>query len=472
MSTAMKSAIFQEQKRPTEPRAARKFAAKKRPGSLSPFKSSPAPPNGLSWNLDDMISSYTASGALPTPLSPTLPPQFPKIPDAEDLDNEDDDDSVESDMDNMPMSLLLPTLPVIFTEPSARDDKDAKDARPSAREPKDQAREASSEPKTPLAHPLPKKPPSTVSSVLTGGNLRTGKVRWVNRASNTDKPRFLLRMTFKLLLAKYKSVFHPKLPTKVHGLGIEARRDAGPDNKAYWLAIAKETHEYSEKIKSSQPLLSVIVQFDWLLVLCIAYDHDERSRILNKTAPTERLWLSLYKEIAPFVTRIEKYIKANDVADKQKSYLSFLVGILAILKALVLKRINAILQGVIDTYLAREPTLEVRNKAIELQKLVISKYHQIEDHFGESQSFFSNCPPPATIFPRSWHNRSGRRIRPSDEPLSPSSDKYYLPLGPYSDLREGCAYLYACLNGFVDVTGPDINGGVRYNFQSGSKNSS
>lgn len=469
----MKSAIFQELKRPTEPRAARKFAGRKRLGSQSPFKASPVPVNVLSWNLDDMMSSYTASGALPAPLSPTLPPQFSKKADAEDLEHEGDaDDSVESDIDNLPISLLLPTLPHIFSEVSSGKDSGedvAKGLKDLSKELKDSARESSAEVKTPLAHPLPKKPPTTVSSVLTGGNSRSAKVRWVNRVNNTDKPRFLLRITFKLLLAKYNSIFRPKSPTSIHGLGIESRKDAEADDKSYWQSIAKETQEYSEKVKASEPLLSVVVQFDWLLALCIAYDHEEKSRSSTRAAPTEQYWYSLYKEIAPFVTRIEKYIKANDVSDKQKSYLSFLVGILAILKALVLKRINSILQSIIDSYLTREPTLELRNKAIDLQKQVITNHLQMEDHYAESQSFFSNCPSPATIFPKSWYNRSGSIPRTSNEPISPSSDKYFLPLGPYSDLREGCAYLFACLKGFSDVIEPDINGGVRYNFQSGAK---
>lgn len=453
----MKSAIFQEQKRPTEPRAARKLNSKKRPRSHSPFKASPAAANVLNWNLDEMLQSYTTSGALPTPLSPTLPPRFAPIkPENGNLDHEDDgDDSVDSDIDNLPMSLLLPTLPHTFADGNA-----------SKKPSKSPAVENG---KAPLAHPLPKKPPTTVSSVLTGGNSRNGKVRWVNRAGSSEKPRFLLRLTFKLLLAKYKSVFSQKPSTKVLGLGIEAKKGDDPDDKAYWLAIARETQEFSEKVLKSEPLLSVIAQFDWLLVLCIATDHEEKLRSVNKLAPPERQWHSLYKEIPHFVNRIERYIKANDVTDKQKSYLSFLVGILSVMKSLLLKRVNAAYQTVNESLQSKEPSTEIRNKIIDLQNQVIANYQQMEDHYAESQSFFGNCPAPSTIFPKSWSNRSGSIPKVSSEPLNPATDKYFLPLGQYSDVREGCAYLYACLKGFTDVFGPEINGGVKYNFQAGSQ---
>lgn len=446
----MKSAIFQEQKRPTEPRAARKLPQKKRPRSHSPFKASPATPTPLNWNLDEMLHSYTTSGSLPTPLSPTLPPRFaPTKPETEDAEHEEDDDSVDSDIDNLPMSLLLPTLPHIFSD-AGDDKKDEVDLKPS------------------LAHPLPKKPPTTVSSVLTGGNARNGKVRWVNRTADSEKPRFLLRMTFKLLLARYKSVFGQRKPSQVQGLGIEARKDAEPDDRAYWQAIATETQEYSEKVAKLDPLLSVIVQFDWLLVMCIANDYDDKLRAKSKQPLLEKRWISLHKEIAPFVNRIERYIKANDVADKQKTYLSFLVGIMAVLKSLILKRVVATLQATINSLTAREQSADLRLKTIDLQSQSIASYQQMEEHYAELQSFFGNCPAPATIFPKPWSNRVGSVPRTNDQPMNPASDRYYLPLGPYSDLKEGCAYLLACLKGFTEVFSSEANGGVRYNFQAGA----
>ena len=135
----------------------------------------------------------------------------------------------------------------------------------------------------------------------------------------------------------------------------------------------------------------------------------------------------------------------------------------------MLKRINAVLQSSIDALLAKDQTSEAKSKVVELQKQIIANYRQMEDRYAESQSFFGNCPAPATIFPKSWANRSGNIPRVSVEPMNPATDKYFFPLGPYSDLREGCAYLYGCLRGFSEVFGSEINGGVRYNFQCGSK---
>lgn len=440
----MKSAIFQEQKRAPEPRAVRKQTVKKRPNTQSPFVASPVS-HGLKWNLDDMIASYTSNGLLPTPLSPTLPPKYGEQPpsrlegsapasrlegSAPESHPEDEADD-ESDIDNLPMSLLSPTLPNLGEQ---------KPTTPA-----------------PLAHPLPKKP-STVSSVLNG-NAR-GKVRWINKLSD-GKPRFLLRILFKAQLAKYKSTFRPRSPAKVQGLGIIEPKKA-PEPKQRWYKVARDIQMLNDKVRAKDPLFSVILEFDWLLATAIAHDTEEKQR----SKALERSWNSLYAEIPLLVQRIEKYIKTNNVSDKKKSYLSFLVGVLAIAKALLLRRVNSLIKNDLSSHAQEKGDTR---KIHDLQAQIIHNYAAMEDHFAESQSFFANCPAPATIFPKSWHGRAPSIARPPDTVLSPSTDKYYLPLGPYLDFKDAAAYLYRCVREFCDHVGPEINGGAKYALQVARK---
>lgn len=443
----MKSAIFQEQKGPLALRNIRKQNVRKRPKTLSPLVASPVTPSLLKWNLEDMIASYTANGSLPTPLSPTLPPRFKTetANDEEDADAEADDTN-DSDIDNMPMSLLSPTLPGIF----------------------DQKLESA----TPLAHPLPKKP-STVSSVLNTSSK--GTVRWFNKL-NDEKRRFLLRITFKTQLKKYKHTFRNKPPAKLHGLGIfEGKKDTDiatsaatgspvRNSRPSWHKIARDIQLHNDKLTAKDSLFSIILQLDWLLALAIAYDTDEKQ---NVKASHSRNWMHLHAEIPTLVLRIEKYVKSLNVGDRKKSYLSFIVGVLAIMKALLLKRVNAIHSGTISGL--KDPTSEQKSKIFDLQAQMIANYSLMEEHLAESQSFFSNSPPALTVFPKSSHNRAPSIPRPLELPLTPASDPYFLPLGTYSHLPEVCAYLHCCLREFFEAVGLETDGGAKYSLQSGNR---
>lgn len=99
----MKSAIFQG-RQSLQPRTAHKNIARKRPQTQSPQIGPSHGPSFSSWSLDDLITNYTVSGSLPTPLSPTLPPRFDlKKFEPEDNEHEEDDDSNDSDIEGIPL---------------------------------------------------------------------------------------------------------------------------------------------------------------------------------------------------------------------------------------------------------------------------------------------------------------------------------------------------------------------------------
>lgn len=441
----MKSAIFLELGGPSRSKGFRRSFPLKKAKSMLPYspsvgtQNSPLPstptsaPKSSPWNVDEMISLYIALGLLPRLLSPNLPPQFAKSDfldiynDAADKENETlhrEEDPAKlphgSDIDNLPISLLSPTLPTMF-------------------EPKE---------------------PSALSKSPKKGSKR---VRWINKLHDPKRPRFLVRITIPSLALKSAT---PKLALK--GLGIS--QIDGPtspamathsDAASHWRKAAKGVMTNAENVKSQDPLLSVVVQFDWILCLVIATDYESKQSRSHVHA--ERVWNSVLIEIPPFVSRIEDYIKTYNVQDKKKAYLTLLVGVLTTLKALVVKRIN-------HSLLSAEPLQTSSGKAVEIQRLIIENYQSITDILADAQSFFMRCPSPSTVFPKSWHNRSTPvQKTKTDLPLYPATDKYYAPIGSYSDVRDACGYLYCCLREFMELYGLEMNEGAKYSFQSGKK---
>lgn len=442
----MKSAIFQE-RQPPQTRATQRTGLKKRPQTQSPQIGPSNGPSFSSWSLDDLISNYTLNGALPTPLSPTLPPRFEeKKFEPEDNEHEDDDDSNDSDVDNNPVSLPPPANPQGHK----------------------------------LAQPTAKAPAKAKSvPVQSGGQLtpiRNNSVRIVNKLSDLERPRLLVRINYKALLSKLKPKFN--LKAQEDSINISKNKEIEKLRKepefrprSAWAATIKELQSQCDKVSKSDFFFSVVLQFDSIICSIIASEPEERPKVFNKSGVAERNWAYIHSHIPLFVSRIEKHLKSNVVSDKMKSMLSFLVAILAIVRALLLKRINVHTELQVEYYSCKEQDFETLTKINELRKLVMDSYHKIEDNFAQSQSFFKLSPPPLTVYPHSWHNRAFSIPRPSLLFLTPSSDKYFLPLGPYSDLREATAYLYSCVKEFSEIFGNDINGGVRYTLQSGQKKS-
>lgn len=447
----MKSAIFQE-RQPLLTRATLKSTIKRRPQTQSPQISPSNGPSFSSWSLDDLIANYTISGVLPVPLSPTLPPRFQgKKFEPEDNEHEEDDDSNESEVDHIPVSLLSPAPvngPKIIQ---------------------------------PTAKSLVKDSYVPAQSIGSATPMKTGSVRVVNRLSDQERPRLLVRINYKAMAFKSKqkttSKVHEETQTLKKALETQILEENVKTSKKLsdfkprpsWAGIIKDLHTQCGKMSRTDFFFSVVLEFDAIICSILACDPEERPKLYNKTGTTERNWMYVLASIPQFVSRIEKHLKSNTVSDRKKSMLSFLVAILAIIRALLLKRVNAHTELQIDHFSAKQQTLEALHKISDLRKQVIDNYHKMEDNFAQSQSFFTLSPAPVTVYPHSWHNRAFSIPRPSSAFLSPSLDKYFLPLGPYSDLREAVAYLYNCVKEFSEIFESEINGGVRYTLQSGQK---
>lgn len=236
------------------------------PRNSGGFAKNPSNVKGISWKLDDLIATYQDNGALPPILSPTLPngkernnslletvtrPDIKsedKVSKSDDkrieIENEEDSERIpktnlkrnqkvhdsDSEQDeNIPLSLLSPTLPSIFDIRTSRQ---------------------------------PQKVDSTTNNGSTNKKqannekLNGSKVRWINKLNETNKPRFLLRITFGSQAKRTMNKFNERAlkdskPPQVKlvnsegdssnlaGLGISTNEDSRAQEVS---TLRKETH--------------------------------------------------------------------------------------------------------------------------------------------------------------------------------------------------------------------------------------
>lgn len=422
----MKSAIFQNRQPPV--RATQRGGTKRphtqpsqAPIAPVPTPGTPALATSPTWTLGDLFANYIASGALPAPLSPTLPPEFEGRRFTPDYNEHEVDDSADSDADVL-VSLISPAPPQ----------------------------------RTRPRQPAPK--------LIKARTARS--VRVVNRLADPDRPRLLVRINYRpRTKARRPEKSDESRSTSSTGSKVPEpkKNDVAPEDaefrpRAAWAALIRELQAQGERASKSEFFFSLVVQLDAIMCSVVACEPDEHP----KRSVAERNWLHVHASVPQFVTRIERHLKAHPISEKRKAMLSFLVANLAVVRALLLKRVMGLL------LLQLRDDTDV-NRAHDVQKRIIEFYQKMEDNFAQSQTFFSLSPPPATVFPQSWHNRASSIPRPVGLPLSPATDKYFLPLGIYSDLREAVAYLHSCVREFAEMLGPELNGDVRYNLQSGQK---
>ncbi|KAK6461952.1 hypothetical protein DFJ63DRAFT_314579 [Scheffersomyces coipomensis] len=218
---------------PVTPQLSTKFSNS---GSNTPLldigvTSSNSKPKLVSWNIEELLASYNETGHLPPPLSPTLPDSIsdqqkrnrereivspnPKhvLKKSSIIDDDDNDEEIVQSRivsssknftkakdnipdDDIPLSILSPTLPSIFDHNSNATNT----------------------------------PESTVTSAtvipVDSNKMKSSKkrllVRFINKANDPNKPRFLVRISFTNK-EKYQEVIKGKTVRGPTGLGIYIR---------------------------------------------------------------------------------------------------------------------------------------------------------------------------------------------------------------------------------------------------------
>lgn len=416
----MKLAIFLEQKlRPS----GRKSNSHSRIPGISPSRPPSALSHSVPWALDDMVQAYLSHGSLPLPLLPLLPPSFEKA----------DSKSVPWNLplavdDDVPMLLLLPTLPTMFDDQGERPGSERKKTAVKKTERSEKAERVDKSDKVeklekhdkdgkPEKHEKHEKHDADAAKQEADKADKPEKppVRWINRL-NEDRPRFLLRITFRS--PRYHATFDA---AKVVGLGILQSRDV---------------------LVPPPPLLPLVA----LVALA-----DNTIAAAAACAHSGGDWAQLADECRTLGAKAGRYGQNGAGSELLRAGVACLASVAHILAAAAAKREIAVLKAA--------PSPRYRQ--------ICELYTEIEAQFLIAEGLVERSAAfggPRELFPKTWR-RSGSFL--SKPVSSPATDDFHLPLGIFSDVRDVCAVLYGYLREFVE----QHSGQVRYTLHSGSRKS-
>lgn len=237
-----------------------------------------------SWNLHEMLTSYQEYGLLPPILSPTIPQK-------------------EDHPDDVPLSMLSPTLPTQFT----------------------------------LEHPAPKraKPPLQHEVALPSQKV---KVRWINKL-NQPHPRFMLRMNFDR--EKYQQAF------KVTGLGISSGdvpvSTIGPSISTLVARLHRLLKEAKGECDRASNEQLVVALADYLL-LQIALSTQEKSS-------------ESWKRASELCKRLSGALAGHTKGMSLK-------GVIYMVHAVILRQEIIALQKALEKISTQEKTIDIQKKII------------------------------------------------------------------------------------------------------------
>ncbi|KAK6202400.1 uncharacterized protein RJT21DRAFT_118418 [Scheffersomyces amazonensis] len=228
--------------------------------------------------------------------------------------------------------------------------------------------------------------------------------------------------------------------------------------KNSWLSIYKDSKAYSERYAGTDKLITVFCQIDGILSKIVAYDYDERSKLVTGVLPSERSWKLLDQETGELIINISKWTK--DIQDIMlNGFFRIITCVLYQTRALIVKRINSILTKVIQSYIRkRSESQELNDKIIELQQSSILNNDIIATMFLNSRPDYLNISIP-NKFAGTWSKRNTNietvqkeyNLYDFNKNLRPIYQQYYLPLGSYSNITEMSGFLFNVVNEFIEV---------------------
>lgn len=234
--------------------------------------------------------------------------------------------------------------------------------------------------------------------------------------------------------------------------GLQEYRSKLIQRKNHWIQLAKETSQKSSGTSNSK--LSIVIRFDSIVLYMIAYDFEEKIKLVSDMLPLERYWSLLLKECKELI----EVLKLEPLSELRDAF----IGVLHSIRGVLLKRVNTILQKVINLYLQKKKETEsygenLSSKIIELQQQYISNCEQVVTEF-QSNAKYDFSAILSQNFPKTFENRLRKmstlpnKPKPDITGFVPSTDKYYLPIGVYSDLQEIAGLTYTCLKEYLEIT--------------------
>lgn len=482
------SSVFSSPK-PNQPSAGSKLKRKNTVVNSSMASHSITP---IPWNLDDMLASYQDNGLLPPPLSPSLPSSLNNPSDTSSISSTTSTTTTAYD-DDVPLSMLSPTLPSIFESRSSRELQlpAPKRARSVGVGLTSTPRDSES-PSPPL---IQNKSAQSIPVPYTQSNTQSNSslLVTVKRSLNNPTPKFIVQI----------SVPPPKSPTKrttrpMAGLGIttsstntnskpksdpikeagllattsneEEQKNKLIHRKNYWVQLARETKQRAKELVTlEKPIMAIIVRFDSILLYIISCDYEEKVKLATKALPLERYWSILMQDCMDLI----KLIKTTPASDPQWE---LLIGILHLTRAVVLKRINSILNRTVQLYMNKRSDggniIELTNKIIELQRTQISNSEYISVEFRLAEQYHQSGLS-AKYFPKTWAKRLNDIPNNSNSTtktsIVPGTDSFYLPIGIYSDLQDVGGYMFSCVREMMEIIASDNLRKFVYLLKSGLK---
>ncbi|RCK56119.1 hypothetical protein Cantr_05478 [Candida viswanathii] len=230
----MKSSIFTTST-PQPRKSTVAISTSKENGSSSSSSSSKRPKN-ISWNLDEMMSTYMSSGALPPMLSPTIPDApFAGLKEKEEDNDTREEKAKETSLPKQERQLKAPrpSYPSakkrLLHEDNSGDSSSEDDS--VIRQLKSRKLSPTLPPMfentpTPSNHSHTEEPaPPSANSSFTNKPTKVGTFKWINKLNDPAKPKFLLRITVNNKL-KYKKFFvKPPSPLKLSGFKISSANE-------------------------------------------------------------------------------------------------------------------------------------------------------------------------------------------------------------------------------------------------------
>lgn len=164
-------------------------------------------------------------------------------------------------------------------------------------------------------------------------------------------------------------------------------KDSLIHKKNFWSALVKDCRIVCDTEKDQ--FLAIIMNVDIILMLMIANDYDERSKVVIDVLPSERSWKSLDQDVKQLITKIDNFtINLNE--KNLLEFLKILKCVLFQLRAIITNRIDSILTKVIVLYSSKlnnseKSDYELQSRIIDLQKTCIKNHELINRYFISSK---------------------------------------------------------------------------------------
>lgn len=228
--------------------------------------------------------------------------------------------------------------------------------------------------------------------------------------------------------------------------------------KTFWIKLAKESKFMAGQ---TEGILSLVIEFDALILFTIAYDYDEKLKNRMNISPLDRYWITLFDDIKATIKRVEIYLNSPKF-EPIRNYLRCFVSVLHKFSIIVMQKMSSIYEELSTKEQDISKKADLQSKCLAMSKNVASSYKKSEIVCPNLDFFFK------ANFPTIWQNRCKNLndLKPINH-LVPISQNYYLPINHYTTLSEFVSVFHHLVNGFITVHNNIFQEDLIYSLKSG-----